>query len=168
MYTPRKRLVSHIEGNYIWFIGRQILQYKSENLWKGHLERNPKAKMHPKKISNLTGSRLALGQKASVKCQKLASMWEKGSSWKLIKLDQGGKLSRFPEPAYDQAILFLNFCKTGMFWNCLSVNTKKCCYESRQTIGRIKGQRHPKQKSGKGGDSSRISNVCVIKKKKNS
>ena len=57
------------------------------------------------------------------------------------------------------------FVKQILFWICLSVSMEKCCSESnRQTIGRIKGQGHPKQKSGKGGDSQslKISTVCVI------
>lgn len=49
-------------------------------------------------------------------------MWEKERFWKkkkrfwkLRKLDQRGKLSGFPEYAYDKAILFFkkNFCKTN-------------------------------------------------------
>ena len=152
-----------MEGNYAWFIKRQILLYKSQNSWTRLLERNPKTRMHLKKNLNPTGSRLALGQKASVQCEMLASMWEKGRFEKLIKLNQGGKIVRISWICLWPSISFLffyTFVKQILFWNCLSVNMEKCCYKSnRQTIGRIKGQGHPKQRSGKDGDSQSLKNL---------
>lgn len=102
-------------------------------------------------------------------------MWEKERFWKKKKKDFGNWENLIKEANCQDFLNMLmtkqfyffkkTFVKQILFWICLSVSMEKCCSESnRQTTGRIKGQAHPKQKSGKGGDSQslKISTVCVI------
>lgn len=171
MYTPHKILVSRMEGNYAWFIKRQILLYKSQNLWTSLLERNPKTRMHLKKKSQ------PHWLQASIRPKSKCAMWNVGKyvgKRKILEIDKTWSrrqivriswICLWPSISYFSFFFKKTFVKQILVWNCLSMNMEKCCYESnRQTIGRIKGQGHPKQRSGKDGESQslRILNVSVI------